>query len=101
MVSEHAYAIQTEQPSTPARVITGPQQSAIPSIMTFSPLLLWIGTDVMLLDDCSSDSAQNTRMFYPRRKSSVTFEDEVEQKNGRILRPVYILSILPDPSIEI
>ncbi|CAJ0951726.1 unnamed protein product [Ranitomeya imitator] len=39
------------------------------------------GTDVMLLDDCSSDSAQHTRILYSRRKSSVTFEDEVEQKN--------------------
>ncbi|XP_075710011.1 G-protein coupled receptor 161 [Rhinoderma darwinii] len=39
------------------------------------------GTDVMLLDDGSSDSAQQTRILYSRRKSSVTFEDEVEQKN--------------------
>ncbi|CAH2220407.1 G- coupled receptor 161 isoform X1 [Pelobates cultripes] len=38
------------------------------------------GTDVMLLDDYSSDSTQHTRSIYSRRKSSVTFEDEVEQK---------------------
>uniref|UniRef100_A0A8C5LNA0 G protein-coupled receptor 161 n=1 Tax=Leptobrachium leishanense TaxID=445787 RepID=A0A8C5LNA0_9ANUR len=38
------------------------------------------GTDVMLLDDYSSDSTQQTRSIYSRRKSSVTFEDEVEQK---------------------
>ncbi|XP_063811731.1 G-protein coupled receptor 161 [Pseudophryne corroboree] len=39
------------------------------------------GTDVMLLEDCSSDSTQHNRLLYPRRKSSVTFEDEVEQKS--------------------
>ncbi|XP_053313471.1 G-protein coupled receptor 161 [Spea bombifrons] len=38
------------------------------------------GTDVMLLEDCSSDGTQQPRAFYSRRKSSVTFEDEVEQK---------------------
>ncbi|KAM9319296.1 LOW QUALITY PROTEIN: G-protein coupled receptor 161 [Gastrophryne carolinensis] len=40
------------------------------------------GTDMMLLDDYSSDGTQNPRVLYSRRKSSVTFEDEVEQKNG-------------------
>ncbi|XP_069492572.1 G-protein coupled receptor 161 [Ambystoma mexicanum] len=37
------------------------------------------GTDVMLLEDCS-DSTQQADYVYPnRRRSSVTFEDEVEQ----------------------
>lgn len=47
-------------------------------------LLCYVGTDVMLLDDFSSDSAQHPRVLYSRRKSSVTFEDEVEQKTGTL-----------------
>ncbi|XP_075445527.1 G-protein coupled receptor 161 [Ascaphus truei] len=39
------------------------------------------GTDVMLLEDYSSDGVQQPRLIYSRRKSSVTFEDEVEHKN--------------------
>ncbi|KAG8450468.1 hypothetical protein GDO86_002939 [Hymenochirus boettgeri] len=38
------------------------------------------GTDVMLLEDSSSDAMQYSRLL-SRRKSSVTFEDELEQKN--------------------
>ncbi|XP_028937289.1 G-protein coupled receptor 161 [Ornithorhynchus anatinus] len=38
------------------------------------------GTDVMLLEDYHSDEASHPpAVFPPRRKSSVTFEDEVEQ----------------------
>ncbi|XP_038273731.1 G-protein coupled receptor 161 isoform X1 [Dermochelys coriacea] len=38
------------------------------------------GTDVMLLEDYSSDGAHHSHYVYPyRRRSSVTFEDEVEQ----------------------
>ncbi|XP_030439225.1 G-protein coupled receptor 161 [Gopherus evgoodei] len=38
------------------------------------------GTDVMLLEDYSSDGAHHPHCVYPyRRRSSVTFEDEVEQ----------------------
>nr|XP_033798382.1 G-protein coupled receptor 161 isoform X2 [Geotrypetes seraphini]XP_033798383.1 G-protein coupled receptor 161 isoform X2 [Geotrypetes seraphini]XP_033798384.1 G-protein coupled receptor 161 isoform X2 [Geotrypetes seraphini]XP_033798385.1 G-protein coupled receptor 161 isoform X2 [Geotrypetes seraphini] len=38
------------------------------------------GTDVMLLEDCSSDGTQQPHYVYPsKRRSSVTFEDEVEQ----------------------
>ncbi|XP_074855892.1 G-protein coupled receptor 161 isoform X2 [Carettochelys insculpta] len=38
------------------------------------------GTDVMLLEDYSSDGAHHPHCIYPyRRRSSVTFEDEVEQ----------------------
>ncbi|KAJ6662252.1 hypothetical protein lerEdw1_012415, partial [Lerista edwardsae] len=38
------------------------------------------GTDVMLLEDYSSDGAHQPHCIYPsRRRSSVTFEDEVEQ----------------------
>ncbi|XP_068125899.1 G-protein coupled receptor 161 isoform X2 [Hyperolius riggenbachi] len=39
------------------------------------------GTDVMLLEDYSSGTTQHPRLLYSRRKSSVTFEDEVEQNN--------------------
>ncbi|XP_029434953.1 G-protein coupled receptor 161 [Rhinatrema bivittatum] len=38
------------------------------------------GTDVMLLEDCNSDGAQHPHGMYPsKRRSSVTFEDEMEQ----------------------
>ncbi|XP_013924787.1 PREDICTED: G-protein coupled receptor 161 isoform X3 [Thamnophis sirtalis] len=37
------------------------------------------GTDVMLLEDYSSDGINHPHCVYPHRRSSVTFEDEVEQ----------------------
>ncbi|KAM4796248.1 G-protein coupled receptor 161 [Rhinophrynus dorsalis] len=55
------------------------------------------GTDVMLLEDCSSDGTQ-TKMFYSRRKSSVTFEDEVEQKNDVKIMPTQ--HNVPNTSLE-
>lgn len=41
------------------------------------------GTDAMLLEDDSSDGSHALHCIYPpRRRSSVTFEDEVEQIKG-------------------
>lgn len=47
-----------------------------------SPALV-LGTDVMLLEDrTSEDSAPSRCTCPPKRRSSVTFEDEVEQVKG-------------------
>ncbi|OCT91651.1 hypothetical protein XELAEV_18014710mg [Xenopus laevis] len=56
------------------------------------------GTDVMLLDDTSSDATAHPRLIYSRRKSSVTFEDEVEQKNDAKTIPTQHIS--PNASLE-
>ncbi|KAE8622939.1 hypothetical protein XENTR_v10005433 [Xenopus tropicalis] len=56
------------------------------------------GTDVMLLDDTSSDATQLHRVIYSRRKSSVTFEDEVEQKNDARTMPTQPTA--PSESLE-
>lgn len=46
-------------------------------------LLLFSGTDTMLLEDYSSDGPHAPHCICPpRRRSSVTFEDEVEQIKG-------------------
>lgn len=47
-----------------------------------SPALL-LGTDVMLLEDCASEDGPPSHGTRPsKRRSSVTFEDEVEQIKG-------------------
>ncbi|XP_019404388.1 PREDICTED: G-protein coupled receptor 161 isoform X1 [Crocodylus porosus] len=47
------------------------------------------GTDVMLLEDYSSDGVHHPHCIYPpRRRSSVTFEDEVEQIKEAAKNPV-------------
>ncbi|XP_041427552.1 G-protein coupled receptor 161 [Xenopus laevis] len=56
------------------------------------------GTDVMLLDDTSSDATPHPRLIYSRRKSSVTFEDEVEQKNDA--KTIANQPISPNASLE-
>lgn len=48
---------------------------------------LVLGTDVMLLEDWTSeDNAPSQCTCPPRRRSSVTFEDEVEQIKGLFLQ---------------
>ena len=47
-------------------------------------LTLVLGTDVMLLEDCMSDDQPPSHCTCPpKRRSSVTFEDEVEQIKGQ------------------
>lgn len=48
-------------------------------------LPLVLGTDVMLLEDCTSDDNPLSHgTCPPKRRSSVTFEDEVEQIKGLV-----------------
>lgn len=48
-------------------------------------LPLVLGTDVMLLEDYTSDDNPLSHgMCPPKRRSSVTFEDEVEQIKGLV-----------------
>ncbi|KAM4700928.1 G-protein coupled receptor 161 [Discoglossus pictus] len=56
------------------------------------------GTDVMYLDEYSSDGTTQPRVIYSRRKSSVTFEDEVEQKND--VQPIPAPQTSSDASLE-
>jgi hypothetical protein len=47
-------------------------------------LPLVLGTDVMLLEDYTSDDNPLHGTCPPKRRSSVTFEDEVEQIKGLV-----------------
>ncbi|XP_019382852.1 PREDICTED: G-protein coupled receptor 161 isoform X1 [Gavialis gangeticus] len=59
------------------------------------------GTDVMLLEDYSSDGVHHPHCIYPpRRRSSVTFEDEVEQIREAAKNPVLHVKAEVHKSLE-
>ncbi|XP_025066682.1 G-protein coupled receptor 161 isoform X2 [Alligator sinensis] len=59
------------------------------------------GTDVMLLEDYSSDGVHHPHCIYPpRRRSSVTFEDEVEQIKEAAKNPVLHVKAEVHKSLE-
>lgn len=61
-------------------------EEALASVVAHVHHLSALGTDVMLLEDGASDDNPPTHCTCPpKRRSSVTFEDEVEQIKGQFI----------------